>query len=1358
MKRKFTRFAAMTMALLVAASPVTSSTNAFASSADTQMGTILDTIDPNGTSGAEADTSDETVTTGSVDDSDSADGGAAGTVTASVSVGDDSADDANESTIGDYIPLNIHLSNGQDEDSTFRLYFWNYGEALTEDSSEWTELLTDPCMDLSIKDLDEATSLLEVQADDSSTIEIQYVQEETSEDDEDSTVTASYIQTDLPADTDVSFTVHVSSLSEGVVTMAPVIQAADKSLSFEPAQATWVAIEENDSSSAEETEANGENTLSPYVIKSFEYTSNSVWLNKGTLDEALAELPESISVTLEDGQAVDIPASWVCPDDYENTDYELYTFNLVLPDGYVLADGMTDWDLPYYDVHIDGSEFYNGRAFNYWPSTSATITLAEALGVTGDIVQHLQSHENDNYYLGTSYVGYSSRATAYWSSTPNGLVGQPGYNSFGGMNCTGFVGEVLKACGGDVGIIQNYAGRPWQDLTTWLQWLGQSDQGKQVIAYRYDSISDALADGKLRKGDIIMFETVNDDYSYSSGATYDEYGNRLDCHIGFFWGETSSDNKFWHSGHPIEGELEITGFEHTIYNPTGDAQYSTYNPGRWGWVNAITNITPKCVSYVYVFPMSEEQPRYFTVQKTFDGQSAETVGYDPTGANYEDETQVTVYSDPQCTQPATIRNTAGNVISGSTVRFGANGWTQWVQVDPGTYYVKETRVSQGYTMSTKVLTIDVTSETYTVRDKSLWEAKGDSVTINNVSASKYLRVSKTFNGASASSVGYNPDTDACIIGIYTNEACTIPATTGYNTHTFRIESDGMTGQIPIGKGVYYIKEEKAPAGWTVSSQVIRVDLTSQREYITPEAALVAGPIDNKPSTGQVQLQKTSADTNITDGNSNYSLANAVYTVYSDQGCTSSVGTLTTNAQGVSNVLTLTVGRYYVKETTAPTGYIQDTNVYTVDLTTDYANTPYTLRVQDQPQTGWANLIKKSALPDITSDNNCYSLAGAVYGVYRDSSCTDLAGQLTTDASGNTNALELPLGTYYVKEITASQGYELDSTVYTAVVSYGQTTTISSTEVPGNDPTIIQITKIWDGSETSTIPTLEGTQFTIRYFDGFYTQDNLPSTAKRTWVFEIRYEQSIDSFMLSFDDAYLIDDLSDELYRNDAGNPVLPYGTITIQETKPAAGYTLNGYLVNKETGETVSIDSSVYVAQVNKDLGAIRLEGGSEFTGYNTPVPGTVTLKKYGSDGSSLLAGVTFEISNSAGEVVGMAITDANGEVVFSDLYPDVYTIVETDTVDGYTLLADPITVEIPLRMTEVEIRDNNVDIDQVIYDEAAGIYYIHNLTYDISNNAVLNLPLTGGFNSNLIFLPLTGGVAIFAGIGMILMRRHKIW
>lgn len=66
------------------------------------------------------------------------------------------------------------------------------------------------------------------------------------------------------------------------------------------------------------------------------------------------------------------------------------------------------------------------------------------------------------------------------------------------------------------------------------------------------------------------------------------------------------------------------------------------------------------------------------------------------------------------------------------------------------------------------------------------------------------------------------------------------------------------------------------------------------------------------------------------------------------------------------------------------------------------------------QTGWANLVKTSANPSITDGNSCYSLAGAVYGVYTDWNCTNQVGTFTTDEWGNSNTIELNAGTYYVK--------------------------------------------------------------------------------------------------------------------------------------------------------------------------------------------------------------------------------------------------------------------------------------------------------------------------------------------------------
>ncbi len=80
------------------------------------------------------------------------------------------------------------------------------------------------------------------------------------------------------------------------------------------------------------------------------------------------------------------------------------------------------------------------------------------------------------------------------------------------------------------------------------------------------------------------------------------------------------------------------------------------------------------------------------------------------------------------------------------------------------------------------------------------------------------------------------------------------------------------------------------------------------------------------------------------------------------------------------------------------------------------------------------LKKVSADGSVTGGNGCYSLAGAIYGVYSDSDCTDLREQLTTDGSGNAKSKQMyEAGTYYLKEISPSPGYLLDPDVYTVQI-------------------------------------------------------------------------------------------------------------------------------------------------------------------------------------------------------------------------------------------------------------------------------------------------------------------------------------
>lgn len=116
--------------------------------------------------------------------------------------------------------------------------------------------------------------------------------------------------------------------------------------------------------------------------------------------------------------------------------------------------------------------------------------------------------------------------------------------------------------------------------------------------------------------------------------------------------------------------------------------------------------------------------------------------------------------------------------------------------------------------------------------------------------------------------------------------------------------------------------------------------------------------------------------------------------------------------------------------------------------------------------GGIALTKTSASTSITDGNDMYSLKGAVYGVYSDAACKKLVKKLTTDASGKATVTGLPVGTYYVKEITAPEGYQVDVTAHKVTVAGGKNTALTVKDTPANDPAMILVGK-FDGDRTYT---------------------------------------------------------------------------------------------------------------------------------------------------------------------------------------------------------------------------------------------------------------------------------------------------
>ena len=261
--------------------------------------------------------------------------------------------------------------------------------------------------------------------------------------------------------------------------------------------------------------------------------------------------------------------------------------------------------------------------------------------------------------------------------------------------------------------------------------------------------------------------------------------------------------------------------------------------------------------------------------------------------------------------------------------------------------------------------------------------------------------------------------------------------------------------------------------------------------------------------------------------------------------------------------------------------------------------------------GNGKIQKSSSNTAVTKSNDCYSLSGATYGVYSDKGCTKSVATLTTDSNGNTDTVELRAAKYYVKETKAPKGFQLDKNVYTLTVKAGETAALKVSDTPKVTDTLVELFKIDMETSKSTAQgnaSLEGAEFVWKYYDGYYTKDNLPSEPTRTWTTKTIAEKDSKNevhYITRLADAYKV---SGDTFYTQNGTICLPLGTITVEEKTAPKGYLLEGaYMQAAGSSEQIK---GVYVAQITENGELAALSGSNQYSVSDKVIRGGVKIQK----------------------------------------------------------------------------------------------------------------------------------------------------
>ena len=407
-------------------------------------------------------------------------------------------------------------------------------------------------------------------------------------------------------------------------------------------------------------------------------------------------------------------------------------------------------------------------------------------------------------------------------------------------------------------------------------------------------------------------------------------------------------------------------------------------------------------------------------------------------------------------------------------------------------------------------------------------------------------------------------------------------------------------------------------------------------------------------------------------------AGAQYTLYSDDNKVVAVAELDkngniakilysySNSEWITkNYFELGSGQYYLKETKAPSnGYFAlSDKKYNVTVTTDDCNNERILDILQLSDTEIVKLKfkKESSNPDLTTDNDCYSLDGGMFAVFANKKSAydyladnsvknNIVRYFITDSNGDCKAISKDgnswdynanselykiaySDSYYAVEMAAPKGFKNYNRPVQMTINgtNGGFVVLSATiaDEPLNDPINILVRK--KDAVTGQYTNMENAEFTVKYYSGYYYSENelVGKSPERKWILKT----DSDGYT-HLDESYRADsDYGEPFYYATTSNPAMPLGTVTIQETKAPTGYKINPELFIRQI-------------KVDEATGSITTFNEIEVPEPRDTVYGNLTIYKTADDskrGANTAKDVWFNVKSDDGVTDENIVTKSKG-------------------------------------------------------------------------------------------------------------------